>query len=70
VFIAGQVPELAGHAGHRLADLAGDDMANFVKSSGAMFTPYSGLPRKTVCYHLIRPSELFFTTTILMGSSC
>jgi hypothetical protein len=38
------------------------------ESIGCRSHPYSGLPRKTICYHLIMPSELFFTITILIGS--
>ena len=68
----GTVAEPVRDAGHRFADLAGDDVAragieariprapaasaNLTKSNGAKLTPYSGLPRNTICSHLIRPS--------------
>jgi len=42
--------------------------ANFTKSMGVISTPYSGLPRKTICSHLIIPSTLFLSTTTLTGS--
>ena len=32
--------------------------------------PYSGLPRKTICSHLIWPSVLFLMMTTLIGSLC
>ena len=37
-------------------------------SIGCSSQPYSGLPRKTICSHLICPSVLFLTTTTLTGS--
>ena len=43
--------------------------ANLTKSIGWSSTPYSGLPRKTICSHLIWPSMLFLMTTTLIGSS-
>ena len=42
--------------------------ANAAKSIGCSSQPYSGLPRNTICSHLIMPSELFLTTTTLIGS--
>src|SRR6185312_11667814 len=38
------------------------------KSIGCRSQTYSGLPRKTICSHLIWPSELFLITTILTSS--
>src|SRR5207249_3686670 len=38
------------------------------KSIGCRSHPYSGLPRNTICSHLIIPSELFLITTTLTGS--
>ena len=42
--------------------------AKAAKSIGCSSQPYSGLPRKTICSHLICPSVLFLTTTTLTGS--
>ena len=42
--------------------------ANLTKSIGCSSTPYSGLPRKTICSHLIWPSVLFLMMTTLTGS--
>src|SRR5438876_1179304 len=48
--------------------LAPNARASAAKSIGCSSQANSGLPRKTICSHLICPSELFFTTTILSGS--
>ena len=42
--------------------------ANLTKSIGSSETPYSGLPRNTICSHLIIPSMLFLMTTTFIGS--
>ena len=34
---------------------------------GVISTPYCGLPRKTICSHLIMPNTLFFRTTTFTG---
>jgi hypothetical protein len=44
-------------------------LATAAKSIGCSSHPYSGLPRKTICSHLICPSELFLMTTTLTGRS-
>jgi hypothetical protein len=44
--------------------------AILTKSTGAKSTPYSGLPRKIICSHLMSPSALFLNTISLTGSSC
>ena len=41
--------------------------AKAAKSMGCRSTPYSGLPRKTICSHLICPSVLFLMITTLIG---
>ena len=41
--------------------------ANAAKSIGWRSQPYSGLPRNTICSHLICPSVSFLTTTTLIG---
>src|SRR5207253_921035 len=41
--------------------------ANLTKSIGSSETPYSGLPRNTICSHLIIPSVLFLMMTTLIG---
>ena len=40
---------------------------NPAKSIGVNSTPYSGLPRKPICSHLIIPSVLFFRIMTLIG---
>src|SRR5882672_5258593 len=42
--------------------------ATIAKSIGCRSQPYSGLPRKTICSHLIWPSVLFLMTTTFTGS--
>src|SRR4029450_3714243 len=42
--------------------------ANSAKSIGCRSQPYSGLPRKTICSHLICPSVPFFTHKTFTGS--
>ena len=42
--------------------------AKRTKSIGSSDTPYSGLPRNTICSHLIIPSTLFLMITTLIGS--
>ena len=42
--------------------------ANAAKSIGCSSQPYSGLPRNTICSHLIWPSVLFLTMKTLTGS--
>ena len=61
-------PQVAGSS--RWKALAPHPSATLTKSTGARSTPYSGLPRKTICSHLIRPSELFLKQTTLTGRSC
>src|SRR6266550_3668680 len=40
----------------------------WLKWIGSSDTPYSGLPRNTICSHLIIPSVLFLMMTTLIGS--
>src|SRR5215813_6279496 len=42
--------------------------ANNAKLMGCKSHPYSGLPRNTICSHLICPSELFLMTKTFTGS--
>src|SRR5258707_7541352 len=42
--------------------------ANAAKSIGVTSQTFSGFPRNTICSYLIWPSELLFTTTILIGN--
>src|SRR5947199_9429902 len=42
--------------------------ANIAKSIGCRSHPYSGLPRNTICSHLIMPSALFLMTITFTGS--
>src|SRR5437867_6129934 len=44
------------------------DLTNRAKSIGCNSHPYSGLPRKTICSHLICPSVLFLMTNTFTGS--
>src|SRR5262245_9789808 len=49
--------------------VAPHDRASIAKSIGCSSQPYSGLPRKTICSHLIWPRLSFLTTTTLTGSA-
>ena len=58
--VAGSVDGKAAHARRPRATAA--------KSIGCSSQPYSGLPRNTICSHLIWPSVLFLMTTIFTSS--
>ena len=60
-------PQRAGSS--TVSPVAPQARAKAAKSIGCSSQPYSGLPRKTICSHLIMPSVLFLITTTLMGSS-
>ena len=60
------LPQFSGRSTE--SPVAPQARATIAKSIGCKSQTYSGLPRKTICSHLIWPKVLFLMTTILIGS--